>query len=40
MIIAQEQDEKDLVKEIENSNVICLVYSVDDEKTVERVILT
>jgi Ras family protein T1 len=31
------QDEKALIKEIENSNVICLVYSVDDEKTVERI---
>lgn len=36
-ILAREQNEADLLSEIQNSNVICLVYAVDNEKSIERV---
>lgn len=36
-ILAREQSEADLLSEIRSSNVICLVYAVDNEKSVERV---
>lgn len=36
-IVAQEQDENTLVDEIMKAHVICIVYSVDDDHTIERV---
>lgn len=33
----REQNEAELLREITNSNVICLVYSVDDDKSIDRV---
>ena len=34
---AQEQDTQFLYKEIQKANVICIVYSVEDELTIEKV---
>jgi len=35
--VAQEQDEETLVCEMRKSDVICVVYSVDDDESIERV---
>ena len=35
--LGREQTEEDVRNEIAASNVICLVYAVDDEKSIERV---
>lgn len=35
--LAQEQDKQFLYEEIMKANVICIVYSVEDELTIEKV---
>lgn len=39
-ILARVQSEEELIKLIEYANVICVVYSIHEQETIERVCLT